>query len=72
VLETGGAPAKTYNVDRRIFTRAVPDAELGWVRAFRPAAGDAPERTVATIANFAAHPPCGWPTPSCTAASWAP
>jgi hypothetical protein len=56
VLETGGTPAKAYNVDRRIFTRAVPDAELGWVRAFRPAEGDAAERTVATIANFAAHP----------------
>lgn len=56
VLETGAAPAKAYNVDRRIATRAVPDYELGWVRAFKPAVGDGSERTVATIVNFAAHP----------------
>jgi len=56
VLETGAAPAKAYNVDRRIATRAVPDYELGWVRAFKPAVANEAQRTVATIVNFAAHP----------------
>lgn len=56
VLETGAAPAKAYNVDRRIFTRAVPDYELGWLRAFQPATATQAQRTVATLVNFAAHP----------------
>jgi hypothetical protein len=32
-LQTGAIPAKAFNVDRRIVTRAVPDAELNWLRA---------------------------------------
>jgi hypothetical protein len=56
ILETGAAPAKAYNVDRRIVTRAVPDYELGWLRAYRPAAANEAERTVATMVNFAVHP----------------
>jgi hypothetical protein len=56
LIETGAAPAKAYNVDRRIVTRAVPDYELGWVRAYRPANANEAERTVATVVNFAAHP----------------
>jgi hypothetical protein len=56
VLETGAAPAKAYNVDRRIATRAVPDYELGWLRAFQPGAGGVPEKTVGTLVNFAVHP----------------
>lgn len=56
VLETGAAPAKAYNVDRRIFTRAVPDYEVGWLRAFRPADGTTPAKTVVTLVNYAAHP----------------
>lgn len=56
ILETGAAPAKAYNVDRRIATRAVPDYELGWLRAYRPAAANEAERTVATMVNFAVHP----------------
>jgi hypothetical protein len=62
VLETGATPAKAYNVDRRIVTRAVPDYELGWLRGFQPAVYDkkgklvSPERTLATLVNFAAHP----------------
>ena len=56
VLETGATPAKAFNVDRRIATRAVPDSELGWLRAFRPADGDTPAKTVATIVNYATHP----------------
>ena len=56
ILETGAAPAKAYNVDRRIATRAVPDYELGWLRAYRPATANEAERTVATMVNFAVHP----------------
>lgn len=56
VLETGSIPAKGYNVDRRIVTRAVPDYELGWLRAVS-AGGDRNDgRTIATIVNFAVHP----------------
>jgi hypothetical protein len=32
-LQTGGISAKAFNIDRRIVTRAVPDAELTWLRA---------------------------------------
>ena len=32
-LQTGAIPAKAFNIDRRIVTRAVPDAELTWLRA---------------------------------------
>jgi hypothetical protein len=53
-LETGSTPAKPFNVDRRIVTRAVPDYELGWLRAV-PLHG-APNDTIATMVNFAAHP----------------
>jgi hypothetical protein len=35
-LETGSTRAKEFNVDRRIANRAVPDFELGWLRAFVP------------------------------------
>lgn len=56
VLETGAAPAKAYNVDRRIFTRAVPDYELGWLRAYQPANANQAQRTVGTLVNFAVHP----------------
>lgn len=56
-LETGQSPAKPFNTDRRIVNRAVPDGELGWLRAFvpDPVTGE-PTRTVATIGNFAVHP----------------
>ena len=56
VLETGSAPAKAYNVDRRIATRAVPDSELGWLRAFQPRTSAKHEKTLATLVNYAAHP----------------
>ena len=56
VLETGAAPAKAYNVDRRIFTRAVPDYELGWLRAYQPASANQAQRTIGTLVNFAVHP----------------
>lgn len=32
-LETGSIPAKAFNIDRRIVTRAFPDYELTWLRA---------------------------------------
>ena len=32
-IQTGAIPAKAFNIDRRIVTRAVPDAELTWLRA---------------------------------------
>jgi hypothetical protein len=50
-LETGTIAAKAFNVDRRIVTRAVPDYELGWLRAVTPD-GD----TVATMVNYSVHP----------------
>ena len=53
-LETGSIPAKAFNVDRRIVTRAVPDFELGWLRAV-PLRGSG-KKTIATMVNFAAHP----------------
>jgi len=69
-LETGATSAKAFNVDRRIQNRAVPDYEMAWLRAFVPSSTttvDAPgkkndgetttpERTVATVGNFAVHP----------------
>ena len=63
-IQTGAIPAKAFNIDRRIVTRAVPDSELTWLRAValsedRP--GNSPkktpaERTIATLVNFSAHP----------------
>lgn len=55
-LETGSIAAKGYNVDRRIVTRAVPDYELGWIRAVSAGGGSNDGHTVATIVNFAVHP----------------
>lgn len=56
-LETGSTPAKAFNTDRRIVNRAVPDSELGWLRAYVPdeETGEATE-TIATIGNFSVHP----------------
>jgi hypothetical protein len=62
-VETGATLAKAFNTDRRIVDRAVPDYELGWLRAFVPAPGGNPgsgagsgERTILTMGNFAVHP----------------
>jgi hypothetical protein len=59
-VETGATLAKAFNTDRRIVDRAVPDYELGWLRAFVPAAGGNPagagEETIFTLGNFAVHP----------------
>ena len=52
-LQTGAIPAKAFNIDRRIVTRAVPDSELTWLRAVSL---NDPGRTVATLVNFSAHP----------------
>ncbi|MFP5224968.1 MAG: hypothetical protein ACLGH3_05355, partial [Actinomycetota bacterium] len=51
-IETGTTPAKAFNTDRRIVTRAVPDYELGWLRAFDPDT----DETITTVANFSVHP----------------
>lgn len=55
-LETGAVAAKEFNTDRRIVDRAVPDYELNWLRAFAPGPGSSPDRTIATLGNFAIHP----------------
>jgi hypothetical protein len=64
-LKTGAIPAKAFNIDRRIVTRAVPDAELTWLRAIAlPPGAYARDRddvkktgeTIATLVNFSAHP----------------
>lgn len=60
-LQTGAIPAKAFNVDRRIVTRAVPDAELTWLRAVAapstdPATKTKAARTIATLVSFSAHP----------------
>jgi len=52
-IETGTTPAKAFNTDRRIVTRAVPDYELGWLRAV---SADGEPQTVATMVNFSVHP----------------
>jgi hypothetical protein len=52
-LQTGAVPAKAFNIDRRIVTRAVPDAELTWLRAVSL---NQPGETIATLVNFSAHP----------------
>jgi hypothetical protein len=54
-IETGATSAKAFNTDRRIVNRAVPDYELGWLRAYTPRKGNAPDQTVLTIGNFAVH-----------------
>jgi hypothetical protein len=55
-LETGATAAKAFNTDRRIVNRAVPDYELGWLRAYAPGAGRSADETVFTLGNFAVHP----------------
>lgn len=65
-LQTGAIPAKAFNVDRRIVTRAVPDAELTWVRAVALPPGDHasggdpgavnPGDTITTLVNYSVHP----------------
>ena len=51
-LETGSIPAKAFNIDRRRVTRAVPDSELGWLRAVSL---NDPGKTISTLVNFSAH-----------------
>ena len=62
-LQTGAVPAKAFNIDRRIVTRAIPDAELTWLRAV--ALSDHPGKdphgkkageTIVTLVNYSAHP----------------
>jgi hypothetical protein len=63
-LQTGAIPAKAFNIDRRIVTRAVPDAELTWLRGVALDPGETgthdgwadPGETVATLVNYSAHP----------------
>ena len=62
-IETGAVAAKAFNTDRRLVDRAVPDYELGWLRAFVPAPNEqsddnagAAEKTILTLGNFAVHP----------------
>jgi hypothetical protein len=61
-LQTGAIPAKAFNIDRRIVTRAVPDAELTWLRAVSIPVDnpgkkqDQPGKTIATLVNYSAHP----------------
>jgi hypothetical protein len=62
-IETGAVAAKAFNTDRRLVDRAVPDYELGWVRAFVPAPNEqsdpnagVAEETILTLGNFAVHP----------------
>lgn len=55
-IETGAVAAKEFNTDRRLVDRAVPDYELNWLRAFVPGQKKSPERTIATLGNFAIHP----------------
>ena len=62
-IQTGAIPAKAFNIDRRIVTRAVPDAELSWLRAVTipptkyPKGQPPPQpKTIATLVNFSAHP----------------
>lgn len=50
-IQTGTTPAKAFNTDRRIVTRAIPDYELGWLRAV-----DQSGETISTIVNFSVHP----------------
>lgn len=52
-LQTGAIPAKAFNIDRRIVTRAVPDSELTWLRAVKYSR---PSETITTLVNFSAHP----------------
>jgi hypothetical protein len=52
-LQTGTTPAKAFNVDRRIVTRAVPDYELGWMRGVST---ENPDQTIGTMVNFSVHP----------------
>jgi hypothetical protein len=61
VLQTGAIPAKAFNIDRRIVTRAVPDAELTWLRAvatpqYQPGVKAKPSSTIGTLVSFSAHP----------------
>lgn len=55
-LQTGSTFAKAFNTDRRIITRAVPDYELGWVRAVAAAPTDPAKPTIATMATLSVHP----------------
>lgn len=60
-IQTGSIPAKAFNIDRRIVTRAVPDSELTWLRAVAvpttdPTTKAKAARTIATLVNFSAHP----------------
>ena len=62
-IETGAVAAKAFNTDRRLVDRAVPDYELGWLRAYVPAPAEqsdeeatGAEQTIFTMGNFAVHP----------------
>jgi hypothetical protein len=51
-LQTGYVRARSYNIDRRVVDRAVPDDELTWLRAVDPASG----QTIWSYGNYAVHP----------------
>lgn len=55
MVETGAIAAKQLNTDRRHVTRAIPDYELAWFRAFVPGEDGTAEETVTTVVNFAVH-----------------
>lgn len=55
-IELGTTPAKAFNVDRRIVTRAVPDYEVAWFRAVAVDPDDPSKPAIAHMVNFSVHP----------------
>lgn len=55
-IEIGTTPARAFNTDRRIVTRAVPDYELAWFRGVAVEPEDPGKPTIGTMVNFSVHP----------------
>lgn len=55
-IEVGTTPAKAFNVDRRIVTRAIPEYEVAWWRAVAVAPEDPSKPAIAHMVNFSVHP----------------
>jgi hypothetical protein len=56
VVETGEVFARARNSERRDFYRSAEDNAMSWLRAYVPGSKKQPERTIATVGAFAAHP----------------
>ena len=56
VVEVGEVEAREFNRERRDTYRSAEEQQVAWLRAYVPGPGNSPDRVIATLGTYAAHP----------------